>query len=130
MALYPNRSDLATQPAQVPKAKNYGNAKAQMDSQAVQPIAGAATPAGSGQPSPSSPLLGMEPGNIPTMSDPTAFPNQPITNGLPSGPGAGTSALKSASFGPFELSVMRALYLKHPNEDIRRLIEWTESNLG
>lgn len=126
MPLYPNRSDLATQPVQTPKGQDYGEAKGQVDSQRAQPVAGAAGPT----PNAISQLSGLEPGNIPSLSDPSALPNQPITAGLPSGPGPGPSSLKTASFGPQELSVMRALYLKSPNEDIRRLIEWTEANLA
>lgn len=111
---------MATQPAQAPKNQEYGKAGAQKAGQSVQPIAG----------SPKAPLPGMAPGQIPTLSDPSARPDEPVTAGIPSGPGPGPEALKSASFGPQELSVMRGIFLKYPNDDLRRLIEWTEQNLG
>ncbi len=115
MPQYPNRSDLRTQAPMASKGQNYGTAKAQLDAQGAQPPAN---------------LTGMEPGQIPTLSDPSVMPQQPITAGLPSGPGPGPEALSAASFGPMELSVLRQIYLKFPNEDLRRMIEWTESNLG
>lgn len=123
--------DYATQAAQAPKGQEYGKAGEQMASQRQIPIA-AKPQTGSSKhlPQQMGQLNGLEPGNIPTLSDPTAFPEEPVTAGLPSGPGPGPSALKSASFGPQELSVMRAVFLKYPNDDLRRLIEWTESNLG
>jgi hypothetical protein len=127
-----------TQPAQAPKGEDYGEANAMLERQQAQPIAGAAT----GNPSPGTttkiapgsqttgPLAGMGPGQIPSLADPSAFPDEPITAGLPGGPGPGPEALRSAAFGPQELSVMRAIFLKYPNDDLRRLIEWTEQNLG
>lgn len=131
-------SDIATQAAQAPKGQEYGEAEAQLERQITQPVAGPATQPGASSSSGggggvnalTSALSGLEPGGIPGLSDPSAFPDEPLTAGLPSGPGPGSSALKSATFGPPELSVMRALFLKYPNDDIRRLIEWTETNLG
>lgn len=125
-----------TQPIQTPKGEDYGEANAMADRQRVQPVAGAATtPAtpqsavpGSG--SAGGPLPGMAPGQIPGLSDPSAFPEEPLTAGLPNGPGPGPEALRSAAFGPQELSNMRAIFLRYPNDDLRRLIEWTEQNLG
>lgn len=126
--LQPNRSDLATQAAQAPKGQQYGQAGMQIDSQRAQPIAGSRT----SSPSPNSggALPGMAPGEIPGLSDPSAFPEEPLTAGLATGPGPGPEALKSASFGPQELSVMRGIFLRYPNDDLRRLIEWTENNLA
>lgn len=123
--------DIATQVAQAPKGEEYGEAEAQLQRQQIQPVAGAATPTPSHSPGPSQPMMtGMGPGEIPSLQDPSAFPEEPLTTGLVSGPGAGPEALRSASFGPQELSVLRAIFLKHPNDDLRRMIEWTESNLA
>lgn len=113
------------QAATAPKGQEYGKAGEQMAAQSVQPVAGPATGGVA-----ATPMTGMEPGQVPTLEDPSIYPEEPLTAGLPSGPGPGPGSLKSATFGPQELSVMRALFLKYPNEDIRRLIEWTESNLG
>lgn len=126
--LQPNRSDLATQAAQAPKGQQYGQAGAQIASQQQQPIAGASTSGTSG--SASGGLPGLGPGEIPTLADPSAFPDEPLTAGLPSGAGPGTEALNTASFGPEELSVLRGIFQRYPNDDLRRLIEWTESNLA
>ena len=126
--LTPSRPDLKTQAAQAPAGQQYGQAGSQIASQKVQPIAGSATPGG--VPASMGQLPGMGPGEIPTLSDPSAFPDEPLTAGVPSGPGPGPEALNSASYGPKELSVMRALFLKFPNDDLRRLIEWTENNLA
>lgn len=116
-----------TQPATAPKGQDYGKAGEQMQSQQIQPIAGSpGAPSGAQVQA----ATGLGPGEIPTLADPSAFPDEPLTAGLPSGAGPGTGALSSASFGPQELSVMRGLFLKYPNDDLRRLIEWTESNLG
>lgn len=125
-------TDVATQVAQAPKGAEYGEAEAALERQQLQPVAGAATPSSSpspSQPSPA-PMPGMGPGEIPTLADPSAFPDEPLTAGLSSGAGPGPEALRSASFGPQELSTMRAIFLKYPNDDLRRLIEWTESNLA
>jgi len=122
-------SDIATQVAQAPKGAEYGEAEATLRRQQVQPVAGGATPTPSSGPSPA-PMPGMGPGEIPGLADPSSFPEEPLTAGLASGPGPGPEALRSASFGPQELSVLRAVYLKYQNDDLRRLIEWTESNLA
>jgi len=124
-----------TQPIQVPKGDDYGEANALLEAQQAQPVAGSPTslpdPGGQPmQPAGSAPLPGMGPGEVPSLDDPSAFPDEPLTAGLTSGPGPGPEALRSAAFGPQELSVMRAIFLKYPNEDLRRLIEWTEANLG
>lgn len=124
---YRNRTDLATQPVKTNQGQGYGTAKAQQDAQRQQPIAGSPTANvgnAMGQ------MQGLAPGEIPSLSDPTANPNEPLTAGLPIGPGPGVGSLKTAAFGPQELSVMRGLFLKYPNDDLRRLIEWTESNLA
>lgn len=120
--------DYAKQAAQAPKGQEYGKAGEQMDRQRQVPVAASPTVGGKGQIA--QPLTGMGPGEIPTLSDPTAFPDEPLTAGVPSGPGPGVGSLQTASFGPKELSVMRGLFLKYPNDDLRRLIEWTESNLA
>jgi hypothetical protein len=123
---YPNRSDLAGQPAQTTKGQDYGEAGAQLDAQSVIPVAGAPS-GGASQPSP---MAGMVPGSIPSLSDPSANPNEPITAGLASGPGPGPEALTMAQLGPEELSILRGIFLKFPNDDLRRQIQWTEQNLA
>lgn len=122
-----------TQAPAAPKGQEYGEAGTQISNQQIQPIAGA--PGGAGRPRTSvsggqQQMAGMEPGQIPSLSDPSVAPNEPITAGLPMGPGPGPEALNIASFGSEELSVLRGIMLKFPNEDLRRQIQWTEQNLA
>lgn len=129
---------LSTQPPAAPKNQEYGQAGAQLASQrdipiAASPTVGSATGA-AGRPRTNGAntdgSLGIQPGQIPSLSDPSVRPDEPLTSGLPIGAGPGPNALSTASFGPEELSVMRAILLRYPNEDIRRQIEWTERTLG
>lgn len=135
----------STQPPAAPKGQQYGQAGAQLQRQKAVPVAGSATGSkgrprtrstgGSSRqgPAQSQPgaLTGLGPGEVPSLRDPSVNPSQPVTTGLPTGPGQGMEALQSATFGPAELSIMRGIYSKYPqNEDLRRLIEWTEQNLA
>lgn len=72
---------------------------------------------------------GIQPGQVPSLSDPTSRPNEPVTAGLPLGAGPGPEAIGLMPQAPEEVSVLRALYVKYKNEDIRRLLEWTERQL-
>jgi hypothetical protein len=123
----------AYQPAQAPKGQEYGQAGQQLASQGIQPMA-ASPLASPGRPRVSPGQQGdsggVLPGDIPGLTDPTANPDEPITAGLASGPGPGPSALNTAAFGPEELSILRGILLKYPNDDLRRQLEWTESNLA
>lgn len=121
-----------TQSPQAPKGQGYGIAGAQIESQKVQPIAGAPTP-GSPSGTPTVVPPNMDPGTVPSLSDPTAMPEQPVTAGLTGGPGPGMEGLSTTSFGPPELAILRGVYLRAStvdNEDLRRLIEFTETRLG
>lgn len=133
---YPNRRDLATQPAQAPKGQDYGERGKTMERQRIQPVAGApTTPTASPTASPSgNPLqqamTGMEPGSVPTLMDPSARPNEPVTAGLSSGPGPGREGLTAGTFGPQELSLLRGMYRKYPQfPALRAMIEQLEANL-
>lgn len=127
----------AYQPPSAPKGQEYGQAGQQLAAQGIQPMA-AAPVASRGRPRVNGANSGgnagqgggLVPGDIPGLTDPTAMPNTPITAGLPSGPGPGLEALSTAGFGPQELSMLRGIYLRYPNEDLRRQLEWTESNLA
>jgi hypothetical protein len=132
---YPNRTDMAQpQAPQAPKGQTYGQAGQQMAAQNVVPIAGAPSaptgPPSTGGPPGNPQLPGMEPGMVPGLADPSAMPMQPVTAGLPSGPGPGLEGLSTASYGPEDLSHLRGIYLQHPSEDLRRIIEHTEQNLA
>lgn len=122
-----------TQPATAPKGADYGEAQASLDRQRAQPVAGApitpGTPSSSPTPIPQASLSGMMPGEVPTLMDPSARPGEPVTAGLPSGPGPGLEGMNAGAFGPQELSFLRHLYKTYKFEPLRRMIEQMEQNL-
>ena len=107
-----NRTDLVNPPAQPVSAvpgQGYGVAADQQEAQRIAPMSGGGTapPAGPGGPQ-SSPPSGGPPGpnELQAMSDayngpgtslalnrPTERPNEPVTAGLPVGPGPGPESL-------------------------------------
>lgn len=129
-AAYSNRSDLnrsRTLPAKVAPGQTYGAAGAQLAAQQIIPMAtpsapspadlqGAAQPAG---PPPPRPDFGR----------PTDRPDEPVTAGLSTGPGAGPEALGLAPPPPTmpqpnpTHEQLRALYQQYPNDDLRELLE-------
>lgn len=107
MGDYPNRSDLRGQPIQ-----------------SVTPHARPGTLPASARAAASQPALG--PGDVPSLDDPTMMPDQPLTAGLVSGPGAGPEALNVIADEDPELGILRHLYARFPNPDLRRLINYLE----
>jgi hypothetical protein len=124
---YPNRSDL-----QAPKAapgQEYGQQAAQLRGQKVMPLP-QGPPASSNTVSPmaAAPMAQAPAVLAPTpLSAPTERPNEPVTAGLPFGPGPGPSAipqmapLEDHGFGqapsnPVEW--LRAIYSVAPNNDL------------
>jgi hypothetical protein len=77
-------------PKAAPPSQEYGQQAASLRSQAIVPMGQAPQPAPPlpqpGPPGPVGPPL-------PPLGAPTALPNQPLTHGLPVGPGAGPEAL-------------------------------------
>jgi hypothetical protein len=99
---YGNRSDLNTQKVQAPSGQQYGERKRQEDSQKQMPL-----------PEVSDRVIPMD--------APTMRPDEPVTAGVPLGPGAGPEVLNiGADDSGLEL---RAIYRLYPSEDVRRLIE-------
>lgn len=103
---YPNRSDLRAQKVSVPPSAEYGQGERLRRSQAAVPMAGApAVPqaaAGAG------PLAaGGAPGELPPFTRPTERPGEPLTTGIPSGPGAGPEVLRSHNRPDPELEQLR-----------------------
>jgi hypothetical protein len=120
---YGNRTDLST--AKVPVAAytggSYGSAKASADSQRAVPVQ---APPGATQVPPAQPPqpLGPAPGTLGDLTGPTARPNEPLTHGLATGPGAGPEVL-STHPDP-DINNLRAVYRIHPSSDLRALIEY------
>jgi hypothetical protein len=123
---YPNRKDLA-QPKLVSQGQEYGQRQSQERALSSVPLKNNATqlPAPQTDRVPTDDLRGQ----IPNMSTPSLRPEEPITAGLPIGPGAGPEALSLAEGGNKELSVYRAIFARYPSEDLRRMIEWMENSL-
>lgn len=58
---------------------------------------------------------------VPNLTDPTMRPGEPITAGMPFGPGPGPRPGQYAG-DPVEAR-LRALYRKYPNPHIRRMLQ-------
>lgn len=126
------RSSNVINAGQVPKGQPYGTGVQQQQALAAVPLSGPSTT--QRRPSPSAqqalPVGGVEPGQIPSLSDPSTRPDEPVTTGLPLGPGAGPDALGGIfPQAPQELLALRELYAAKPDPQLRRLIQWTESQL-
>ena len=79
------------QPVRNPGGMDYGDNQAFVAQQQAAPMAGRSVTAGS-----SSSLADLISVNTTPLSAPTAFPDEPLTTGVPSGPGAGPEVLASA----------------------------------
>ena len=99
---YSNRSDLAT---------NYGPGNA---------AAGGIEPARSAQPM--MPLIGAD--EVPSLTDPTMRPNEPVTAGLDIGMGAGSEAMGPMPPPPVDpvRQAIQAMMLVSPNPDLARVL--------
>jgi hypothetical protein len=115
--LYPNRTDLSARKPLAPVAPSgqpYGVRGAQISTQRILPAGAPGTtvpsppapndpaPSGSGGPGGGglaallgalNPTAGIGPGSLPPLDRPTERPNEPLTHGSPSGPGAGPEVL-------------------------------------
>lgn len=129
---HPNRSDLRTPgtpigPSNLPKGQPYGQATQQ--AQALRAVPVAPSNPSSGTSVPAQPAQ-LGPGDVPGLGDPTANPNEPVTAGLPIGPGAGPEALGGLmTQDSVELAIAKALYLEVPNPDLLRYISFLEDSL-
>jgi hypothetical protein len=63
----------------------------------------------------------VAPDEVPNLSDPSMRPAEPVTTGLPVGPGAGPEVLNTAQ-DPVR-DVLRAMMVAFPNPDVARLID-------
>lgn len=134
--LYPNRSDLRENPrvlpVQAPPAAYHGQRKQLEDLQRAAPMGPppgpTAAPAGAGRTTGGAPAALPWAGPLVPLDAPTERPDEPLTAGLPIGPGAGPEALlfnRAAPPGPMEEIAfqLRALYLHRPTEELRALLE-------
>lgn len=114
---YPQRTDLGRdrQPSRVPKGKEYGKRQKAEQSQAAMPL-----PDASRIP---------PPGSVPSLTAPTSRPGEPVTAGIPIGPGPGGSRAVPAAAGSQALFDLRALAAQYPDyENLFRIIALAEEN--
>lgn len=126
----PNRRDLQAPgqritPSNLPASQNYGQGVQQARALSVVPTPSVRP----SQPTSSPRQTQLAPGDVPGLSDPTANPNEPVTAGLPIGPGPGPESLAISVPDSPELGIARALFLEYPNPDLRRLIAYLEDTL-
>ena len=94
-----NRTDLTQEPVTAATGQEYGEASAQRQAEAAVPIGSTPTDAPPADmtadttPRPA-PKPQVQPGTLPWLH-PTNRPDEPVTTGLPFGPGAGPEALHS-----------------------------------
>ena len=90
-----NRSDRPSAlPAAVVPSKQYGDSARELTQQRQVPMAsGDITPSGV-QSSPDGGQPPLQLGGLPPLDGPTARPDEPLTHGLATGPGAGPEALQ------------------------------------
>lgn len=107
---YSNRSDLSAQPIRTAPSKTYGDATAQRASQQAMPLAQvpATPPGGAPQAGGTAPPPGVQDPTGGLYAD-SMHPDQPVTDGMQQGPGAGPS------FGAMnDRDVLAALARKFP----------------
>jgi hypothetical protein len=86
------------------------------------PQTGTQTAAAGGQ-SLAAPQTWTTPDQVPKLNDPTSRPTEPVTAGLPSGPGPGPEALGFTPRGN-DIRTLQAAYLRYPSPHLRRAIEY------
>lgn len=109
---------------EIPANGNYGDRKAFREMQQGAPMQGnptppMPTPSVAAAPSPASAQALPEP--IAKLSDPTQLPNEPLTAGMPFGPGSNTPPTLYAGVDEVAAQI-RAAYALYPNADLHRLV--------
>ncbi len=97
-------------PADYP-ASRYGERSELEGQQGAAPLAGQPVPVDVNAP----PVRAVE---RPDMWGPTQRPGEPVTSGIPVGPGDADQLLPNDG-----LTMLRAIYQRFPNDDVRRLLE-------
>jgi hypothetical protein len=122
---YPNRSDMRGQPIATAKGQTYGQAGAQAAAQRAVPLAAAPPPPAPAAPVAAAPGAGGPPPEQPDLYRPTERPHEPVTHGLPMGPGAGPDALPIQQTGandPVAIQI-RAMFRANPtNQELADLV--------
>lgn len=109
---YPNRTDLAAdrapaQPAQAPKGQTYGEAQRMEQAMQQLPV----------------PDLAAQLNAIPGLTDPSTRPDEPLTAGLPFGPGPGPAVRPPQPGGA---GLLRRMVAENPDPELFQLLEIAE----
>ena len=114
---YGNRVDM-NQPVTVASGQTYGSRQQQVDAQRAIPLPAASAP----PPAPQAGTVAAGP-TVTPLSAPTTMPNQPVTHGLPIGPGAGPEVLGLPSAGDNVLDELRGIFAAYPTPELATLID-------
>ncbi|MCA1846728.1 MAG: hypothetical protein LC792_26760 [Actinobacteria bacterium] len=128
---------MQAQPVRTAPGQEYGKATAQAEAQRVVPMAAAPPiPAGGGggpvfAPSPGFdqsipvPAGYIAPGEVTPLHAPTERPGEPLTHGLPVGPGAGPEALGATlQQGTLGALLRQAATTSGASPEVRALAQW------
>ena len=148
---YANRSDMNGAPAPEPittvPGQGYGQAAAEKTAQRAIPVAGTpvasapTAPQGGGGAAPSASLAPAQappsviPGQLVGLDAPTQRPNEPVTAGLPQGPGPGPEALTGVGQQGFAHSNVANLLtalaqIPGAGKEIQGLADYAQSGKG
>lgn len=126
---YGNRSDLSGSKIAEYTGQQYGQRKAQVDAQKAVPVAPPPTSNVPGAASAAAPApQGPAPGTLGDLLGPSVRPDEPLTAGLPMGPGPGPQGLRMSAGDP-DIDLLREIYRAHPSESLRELLEFMEEGL-
>lgn len=112
---YSNRSDL-NRPG---VGQTYGTASAQQSAMSAVPISAPSA----GVPMPAQAPAVPQPGSGGPFNRPSERPGEPVTAGLPLGPGPGPEALGTDLRDTPAVAELRALYAMFPDPDLADLLE-------
>lgn len=120
---YGNRTDLNNPklPVTAVPGQEYGQATAQKNAQAINPMAAAplnqpsSQPQGTPDPTQAPPFTGPTPGSLPDLFGPTQNPNEHFMTGVNAGPGQGSSALAPNPFANNQASAILTTLQSIPN---------------
>lgn len=116
---HPQRSDLNKAKIATFTGQTYGTQAAQVAQQQAAPPP--AAPVVPGPPQRPSVPQGFTPRSV-SLQSPSQRPNEPVTAGLASGPGAGPAALGGPPAGSDMVARMQALYQAAPSPSMWRLV--------
>lgn len=118
---YGNRSDL--QAAKAPTGLPYGEHKQLVDAQHAVPLPNTPPPAAPIPPAGAGPAVALGP-----FDRPTERPQEPVTTGLPTGPGPGPEVLGPQQAPDLIGAQLHAIFQQFPNDDLLRVMALHEQN--